>query len=104
MSEKNNRQARRVVLDLPRVDDLGSLQKAQAAVIAAAAAGEISTHDALDFSSMLEYRRRTLVTIDFETRLRALEDADDAPFVQPRTAEPSRRDDGDGEPTAGLEP
>jgi hypothetical protein len=61
-----------VHLDLPPVTDAASLAAAHAAVIAAAAASRLSTRQALDFSTMLEYRRRAVETFEIETKIREL--------------------------------
>jgi hypothetical protein len=66
---------RRIVIDLPPVEDVAGLHKAQAVVIATAAAGKIAPRDALDYSTMLEHRRRMIEIADFEPRLEALEEA-----------------------------
>ena len=58
-----------VLLDLPPVGDAASLARAHAAVIAAAAASELSTRQALDFSTMLEYRRRAVETYEIEAKV-----------------------------------
>ena len=67
------RRRRTVILDLPPVDDAGGLAKAQAAVIAAAAAGQITPREGVAYAAMLDYRRRALDTVEFEGRLRELE-------------------------------
>jgi hypothetical protein len=64
-----------VCIDLPPVTDAASLAQAHAAVIAEAAAGELSTRQALDFSTMLEYRRRAVETFEIETKIRELYEA-----------------------------
>lgn len=61
-----------VHLDLPPVTDAASLAAAHAVVIAAAAASRLSTRQALDFSTMLEYRRRAVETFEIETKIREL--------------------------------
>jgi hypothetical protein len=61
-----------VRLDLPPVTGTASLAEAHAAVIAKAAAGEMTTRQALDFSTMLEYRRRAVETFEIEGKLREL--------------------------------
>ena len=66
---------RRIALDLPPVEDVAGLHKAQAMVIAAAAAGKIAPRDALDYSTMLEHRRRMIEIADIERRLKELEKA-----------------------------
>jgi hypothetical protein len=69
------RRRRTVRLDLPPVNDASGLAAAQAAVIAAAAAGRITPHEGMAFAAMLDYRRRALDTIEFEARLREVENA-----------------------------
>jgi hypothetical protein len=69
------RRRRTVTIDLPPVDNAGGLAKAQAAVIGAAAAGRITPREGVAFAAMLDYRRRALDTVEFEGRLRELEDA-----------------------------
>lgn len=61
-----------VRLALPPVTDAASLAQAHGAVIATAAAGELTTRQALDFSTMLEYRRRAVETFEIETKIREL--------------------------------
>jgi hypothetical protein len=61
-----------VHIDLPPVTDAASLAEAHAPVIAAAAASRLSTREALDFSTMLEYRRRAVETFEIETKIREL--------------------------------
>ncbi len=65
-----------IVLDLPTVVDATSLAEAQARVIAAAAGGKITPRQGLSFSTMLEYRRRALETVELEAQLTELEEAD----------------------------
>jgi hypothetical protein len=66
---------RRIALDLPPAEDMAGVHKAQAMVIAAAAAGKIAPRDALDYSRLLEHRRQMIETVDFERRLEELEKA-----------------------------
>lgn len=61
-----------VRLELPPVTDAASLAKAHGAVIATAAEGKMTTRQALDFSTMLEYRRRAVETFEIETKIREL--------------------------------
>lgn len=77
---------RRAAIDLPALETRGDLEKAQVAVIAAAARGRLTPRDALDFSAMLENRRRALATQELEARLRALEklNAEEAAKGPPR--------------------
>jgi len=58
-----------VHVDLPPVTDAASLAAAHAAVIAAAAASRLSTRQALDLSTMLEYRRRAVETFEIERKV-----------------------------------
>ena len=58
--------------DLPPVSDAASLAEAHAKVIAAAAANRMTTRQALDFSTMLEYRRRAVGTYQIETKINEL--------------------------------
>ena len=61
-----------VWIDLPPVSDAASLAQAHAAVIATAAVGRLTTRQALDFSTMLEYRRRAVETYVIETKIEEL--------------------------------
>ncbi len=81
------RRRRTVTIDLPPVNDARGLAKAQAAVIAAAAAGKITPREGMAFAAMLDYRRRALDTVEFEGRLREVERAN---------AERDRQGGGDG--------
>jgi hypothetical protein len=65
------------VLDLPPIDDMAGVHKAQAVVIAAVAARRLTPRDALYYSTLLEHRRRAIRSLDIEARLRALEEEDD---------------------------
>jgi len=69
------RRRRTVSIDLPPVNNAGGLAKAQAAVIAAAAAGRITPREGMAYAAMLDYRRRALDTVEFEGRLREVEKA-----------------------------
>jgi hypothetical protein len=61
-----------VWIDLPPVSDAASLARAHAEVIAAAAMSRMTTRQALDFSTMLEYRRRAVETYVIETKIEEL--------------------------------
>ena len=65
------------VLDLPPIDDLAGVHRAQGVVIAAVAARRLTPRDALDYSILLEHRRRAIRSLDIEARLRAIEEEDD---------------------------
>jgi len=67
-------EARLVTIELPTVHDAAGLDKAQAAVIAAAGKG-LPPRDAMIYSRLLENRRRAIATRDLEARLTAIEDA-----------------------------
>jgi hypothetical protein len=64
---------RRVSLDLPAVESAANLVQAQAAVVAAVAAGEISPEEAASLSILLEGQRRAIETLDHDKRIQALE-------------------------------
>lgn len=66
-----------MTLDLPPIDDLDGVDKAQAAVLAAAARvpRRLTPRDALYLSATLENRRRALTVRDLERRLIAAEQA-----------------------------
>jgi hypothetical protein len=81
---------RSVSLDLPPVDDASGLAKAQAAVIAAAAAGRITPREGMAYAVLLDYRRRALDTVEFEGRLRDVEKAHKE--SQTRSAEPPEQE------------
>jgi predicted amidohydrolase len=66
---------RRIAIDLPPVEDVAGLHKAQAMVIAMAAAGKTAPGAALAYSTMLEHRRRMIELADIEPRLEAIEEA-----------------------------
>ncbi len=68
------RHGRPVVLDLPGVETAGGVVQAQAAVVAAMAAGELTPDEAAAVASVLENQRRAIETWDHEKRLQALED------------------------------
>lgn len=67
-------EARLVTVELPTVHDAAGLDKAQAAVIAAAGKG-LPPRDAMIYSRLLENRRRAIATRDLEARLTAIEEA-----------------------------
>jgi hypothetical protein len=66
---------RRVQIDLPAIDDLAGVDRAEAFIIRAAAEDEISPRVALDFSTMLDRRRRTLADRNLVARLEMIEQA-----------------------------
>jgi hypothetical protein len=58
-----------VRLDLPPITDAASIAHGQAEVFAQAASDRITPEHALIFSTMLEYRRRSIEMLDIETIL-----------------------------------
>jgi hypothetical protein len=66
-----------VAIDLPAVEKAEDVADACAAVIAAAADGEISIAEAREWMELLEARRRSIETCDLAVRIRLLEDAPD---------------------------
>ncbi len=64
---------RTVMLDLPPVNDAAGLAAARATVIAAAARGEITPREGIAWAHMLDFRRRALDTVEYETRLAQIE-------------------------------
>jgi hypothetical protein len=66
---------RRVKLELPDTTDLAAVEQAEIAVIRAAAEGRISSRVALDFTLMLDHRRRTVADREFESRMNAINQA-----------------------------
>lgn len=75
MNDEDYPRHRRVNLELPATVDLASVEQAEIAVIRAAAEGRISSRVALDFSLMLDHRRRTIADRVLEGRMDALEEA-----------------------------
>jgi hypothetical protein len=65
----------RATLALPATVDLKSVDQAEVAVILAAAEGKISSRVALDFTLMLDHRRKAITDLDFEQRLDELKEA-----------------------------
>jgi len=64
---------RPVTLDLPPVETAAGIVQAQAAVVAAMAAGTITPDEAAAIGQVLEGQRRAIETHDHEKRLRHLE-------------------------------
>lgn len=77
------RRSRPVTLDLPAVETAEGLVRAQAAVIAAMARGELTPDEAAQVASALESQRRAIETHDHDVRLRALEEQRAAATDQP---------------------
>lgn len=64
---------RPVTLELPPIESVHDVLAAQALVVAAMSAGEITPDEAATISEVLEARRRTFEIVDMERRLAALE-------------------------------
>src|SRR4051794_38149660 len=71
------REGARGVTGLPPINDLPTLQTVQGQLIALFDAGLIADRRALTYARLIEYRRRTIVTIDHELRIEAIEDEED---------------------------
>jgi hypothetical protein len=59
--------------DLPATDTAAGIAEAQAAVVAAVAGGELRPSEGQALADLLELRRRSVESADFEARLAALE-------------------------------
>jgi hypothetical protein len=67
------RKSRPITLVMPTIETAKDVTEAQGTVIGAMAAGDITPDDANVVSGVLEAKRRSLETVEFETRLTALE-------------------------------
>ncbi len=63
---------RRLRLDLAPIDDLAGVARAQADLLALAAAGEITAREGRDFSALVENRRKAIETLELESILHQL--------------------------------
>ena len=73
------RDRRLTPFDLPPTDTAAGIAQAQAAVVAAVAGGELRPSEGEALAGLIELRRRSVETQDFEARLIALESARGAP-------------------------
>jgi hypothetical protein len=64
---------RTIALDLPAIIDARSVAEAQARVLAAVAQNRVTPRAGRDVSTIIEHRRRTLETVEYEDRLSAIE-------------------------------
>jgi hypothetical protein len=64
---------RRIVVDLPAVTSAEGVYAAIAAVVAAAARGELTAEEGAAFVSLIEAQRRAIETAELEARLLAIE-------------------------------
>jgi len=67
------RKDRSVQVKLPPINSLQDVLMAQSAIIAHAAAGELTPSEAHSMAALLDLRRRTIESIEIEARLAALE-------------------------------
>jgi hypothetical protein len=67
------RKSRAVTFDLPRIDRVEDLGNAIGSVLQEAARGRLFLDEAAALIGMMEARRKSIETIDFEKRLQALE-------------------------------
>jgi hypothetical protein len=67
------RRDRGVTFNLPKINSSGDLLAAHAAIIAAAADGEVTPSEAVSMTSVLDHYRRATETAQIEERLAALE-------------------------------
>jgi len=64
---------RPIVIDIPDTSTVDGVTKAVAAIVQAAAAGEVTPGEASDFCSILETQRKAIELSDIEERLARLE-------------------------------
>jgi hypothetical protein len=65
--------SRTIKIELPTVDTMADVLKAQAVAIQAMAAGEITPDEAATIAGVLEAKRRAIETVELEARLVKLE-------------------------------
>jgi|SRR4051812_8200386 hypothetical protein len=70
-------------IDLAAIDDLAGVQKAQAQVMALLNSKRMAPRAALTYARLIEYRRRAIVTIDHEARIREIEEKYDKDPLTP---------------------
>jgi hypothetical protein len=70
-----NTKDRSISLDLPLINDLEDVGKAQAEVLQAVSIGDITPNEGERIASIIEARRRSIETIDLEARICRLESA-----------------------------
>ena len=68
-----NTKDRPIALDLPSINDLGGVGKAQSEILQAVGTGDITPSEGEKISSIIEARRRSIETIDLEGRISRLE-------------------------------
>jgi hypothetical protein len=70
-----NAKDRPIALDLPLINDLDGVGKAQAEILQAVSVGDITPNEGERIASIIEARRRSIETIDLEARICRLESA-----------------------------
>jgi hypothetical protein len=68
-----NTKDRPIALDLPLINDLDGVGKAQAEILQAVSVGDITPNEGERIASIIEARRRSIETIDLEARICRLE-------------------------------
>ena len=68
-----NSKDRPINLDLPLINDLNGVGLAQAEILQAVAAGDITPNEGERMAAIIEARRRSIETIDLEARISQLE-------------------------------
>ena len=68
-----NTKDRPIALDLPSINDLEGVGKAQSEILHAVATGDITPNEGERMAAIIEARRRSIETIDLEARISQLE-------------------------------
>lgn len=68
-----NTKDRPITIDLPTINDLNGVGFAQAEILQAVAAGNITPNEGERIASIVEARRRSIESIDLEARISQLE-------------------------------
>lgn len=69
-----NSKERPVAIDLPAIEDLEGVGKAQTEILQAVASGDITPNEGERIAAIVEARRRSIETIDLESRISRLEE------------------------------
>jgi len=69
------RKSRPIRIDLPKIDTPADVSNALSVVVAAVSDGSLDPDDAESLSRLVEVKRRSLETLEIETRLTKLEEA-----------------------------
>ena len=73
MTKRTNSDAAPAAFKLPATTDLAAVNAAEVEVIRLAAARRLTSREALDFTRMLDYRRRVIADRQLEEMMRSLE-------------------------------